>query len=105
MQNPQNFGQQPVNAPPAAGQNKTLAIVSLISGIAGLTICCGWFLPSLLGVVLGFMAKGKASQNPSEYGGAGLALGGIITGAIGIVGGIVAWIFYVFYFAAMMQNM
>ncbi len=105
MQNPQNFGQQQFTPPASTGQNKTLAIVSLISGIAGLTICCGWFLPSLLGVVLGFMAKGKANQNPAEYGGSGLAMGGIITGAIGIVGGIIAWIIYVFYFAAIMANM
>jgi hypothetical protein len=103
MQNPQNFGQQ--FTPPAAGQNKTLAIISLISGIAGLTICCGWFLPSLLGLVLGFMARGKATSNPGEYGGAGLAMGGIITGAIGIIGGIIAWIVYVFYFAAIMASM
>jgi len=103
MQNPQY---QPGSAAPAAGgQNKTLAIISLVAGILGLTICCGWFLPSLLGVVLGFMAKGKANQNPGEYGGAGLATGGIITGALGIIGGIVAWILYVFYFAAIMATM
>jgi hypothetical protein len=94
----------PVSAAPA-GQNKTLAIVSLVSGILGLTICCGWFLPSLLGVILGFMARSKANQNPAEYGGGGLATAGLITGALGIVGGIVVWIVYVFYFAAIMATM
>lgn len=93
------------SAPAGAGQNKTLAIVSLVAGIAGLTICCGWFLPSLLGVILGFMARSKANQNPAEYGGGGLATAGLVTGVIGIVGGIVAWIVYVFYFAAIMANM
>jgi Domain of unknown function (DUF4190) len=101
MQNPQNFGQPP--AP--AGQNKTLSIISLILGIAGLTICCGTFLPSLLGVILGFMGRSKANSNPSEYGGAGLALGGIITGAIGLIGGVIAWIVYFFWLAAFMANM
>jgi len=83
--------------PPVAGvegQNKTLAIVSLVSGILGLTICCGGLLPSLVALVTGFMAKGKASQNPGEYGGSGLAMGGIITGAIGLVGGIIFLVVY-----------
>ena len=91
--------------PPAAGQNKTLAIISLVCGILGLTLCCGWFLPSLLGLVLGFMAKSKAGQLPAQYGGAGLAMGGIITGALGLLGGIVVWIVYIFYFAAIMASM
>jgi len=101
MQNPQNFGQ----APAPAGQNKTLSIIALILGIAGLTICCGTFLPSLLGVILGFMGRSKANSNPSEYGGAGLALGGIITGAIGLIGGVIAWIVYFFWLAAFMASM
>lgn len=97
----------PMPPPPgaAAGQSKVLAIVSLVSGIAGLTICCGSFIPSLVGLVLGFMARGKANSNPAEYGGAGLAMGGIITGALGLVGGVIAWIVYVFYFAAIMATM
>ncbi|HEX6279669.1 MAG TPA: DUF4190 domain-containing protein [Pyrinomonadaceae bacterium] len=103
MQNPQY---QPGSGLPAAGgQNKTLAIVSLVAGILGLTLCCGWFLPSLLGLILGFMARSKANQNPAEYGGGGLATGGIITGALGLVGGVVVWILYVFYFAAIMASM
>jgi hypothetical protein len=100
MQNPQNFG-----APAAAGQNKTLSIIALILGIAGLTICCGTFLPSLLGVILGFMGRSKATSDPSQYGGAGLALGGIITGAIGLIGGVIFWIVYIFWFAAIMASM
>ena len=101
MQNPQNFGQ----APAPAGQNKTLSIIALVLGIAGLTICCGTFLPSLLAVILGFMGRSKANQDPAQYGGAGLALGGIITGAIGLLGGVIAWIVYVFWFAAIMASM
>ena len=91
--------------PPAAGQNKTLAIVSLVCGILGVTICCGGFLPSLVGLILGFMARSKANGDPAHYGGSGLALGGIITGAIGLIGGLVVWIVYVFYFAAVMSQM
>ena len=91
--------------PAAAGQNKTLAIISLVAGILGLTLCCGTFLPSIIGLILGFMARGKANSDPAHYGGAGLALGGLITGALGLVGGIIVWIVYVLYFAAIMASM
>ncbi|HJS52075.1 MAG TPA: DUF4190 domain-containing protein [Pyrinomonadaceae bacterium] len=86
MQNPQNFGQ---SAPPAAGgQSQTLAIISLIVGI--LSLCCGYtFIVPIIAIVLGFMARGKANNDPANYGGAGLALGGIITGAIALVLGVV----------------
>jgi hypothetical protein len=108
MQNPQNFGQQPYSPPPASGggQNSTLAIISLICGILGMTVCCGSFVVSLVAVILGFMARGKASSDPSNYGGAGLALGGIITGAIGLLGSLIVIVLYFFGFAAsLMQNM
>ena len=75
------------------GQNKTLAIISLVSGIASL-ICCSWFLPGIAAVVLGVIARGKAKSNPAEYGGAGMALAGIITGSISIVMGIIVLILY-----------
>jgi len=54
--------------PAAAGQNKTLAIISLVCGILGITLCCGTFLPSLVGLILGFMARGKANSDPVHYG-------------------------------------
>lgn len=95
----------PVSAGPQ-GQNKTLAIVSLVAGILGLTLCCGTLLPSLLGIVLGIMARGKANSDPASYGGSGLALGGIITGVIGLLAGI-AYLIFVFFLGGMqmiMQN-
>lgn len=94
----------PVSAP--AGQNKTLAIVSLVAGILGLTICCGGFLPNVLAIVLGFMAKGKATSDPANYGGRGLAVGGIITGVLGLLGTIALWIFAIFFngMAILMQG-
>ncbi len=81
----------PFQPPPAGteGQNKTLAIVSLVLGILGVTICCGGLLPSIAAIVLGFMARGKISSDPAQYGGSGLAMGGIITGVLGLVLGIV----------------
>lgn len=102
MQNPQNFGQ---NAAGSGGQSSTLAIVSLVCGILGLTLCCGTFIVPLVAVITGFMARGKANSDPANYGGAGLALGGLITGALGLVGGVILWIVYFFYFAAIMASM
>lgn len=78
MQNPQY---QPGSGIPAGGQNQTLAIVSLVLGIASIIFCAGLTGPPAL--ITGIMAKKKATNNPAEYGGAGLALGGIITGILG----------------------
>jgi hypothetical protein len=78
----------PFQPPVAGGQNQTLAIVSLVCGVLSL-LCCAWFLPGIAAVVLGFMAKSKADQNPAEYGGRGMALAGMITGGISIVLGII----------------
>jgi hypothetical protein len=93
----QEIGQNTPFQPPAAGtgQNQTLAIVSLVLGILSL-LCCAWFLPGIAAVVLGFMAKNKAENNPDQYGGRGLALGGIITGGISVILGIIVVILYVF---------
>ncbi|HEY0461101.1 MAG TPA: DUF4190 domain-containing protein [Pyrinomonadaceae bacterium] len=77
----------------SGGQNQTMAIISLVLGILSI-FCCGWILPGIGAVVLGFMAKSKAEQNPAEYGGRGLALGGIITGGISLLLGVIVIILY-----------
>ncbi len=93
---------------PAAqgGQSSTLAIISLVAGILGLTVCCGGILPNVLAIVLGFMAKNKATNDPANFGGRGLAVGGIITGVLGLLGTIALWIFVIFFngMAILMQG-
>ena len=87
----QEIGQNtPFQPPPAgnAGPNQTLAIVSLVTGILS-CLCCFSILTGPAAIVMGFMAKNKISQNPNEFGGGGLALGGMITGAVGTLIGIV----------------
>ena len=69
------------SAPAAAGQNKTLAIVSLVLGILSIP-CCSVFIIGLAAVVTGFIAKSKADNNPNEYGGRTFALIGIGIGAL-----------------------
>ena len=88
---PQGWGNQglgqntPFNAPPTPGvgqgQNNTLAIISLVTGILGL--CCGLLGP--VGFITGYIAKNNADQNPQMYGGRGLALAGMIIGGIATV--------------------
>ncbi|MEO5858836.1 MAG: DUF4190 domain-containing protein [Pyrinomonadaceae bacterium] len=103
MQNPQY---QPGSGIPAAsGQNQTLAIVSLVSGILGLTLCCGLLIPSVVAVVTGFMARSKASNDPANFGGAGLALGGLIAGGIGVIGNLIVLAYVILNFAVLAAMM
>lgn len=106
-QNQEIGSNTPFQPPPAGteGQNKTLAIVSLVAGILGITVCCGGIIPSLVAIITGFMARGKANSNPAEFGGGGLALGGIITGVIGLLGGIVVLILWGLGMMANLANM
>jgi uncharacterized membrane protein len=92
-------------APAAGGQNKTLALVSLIAGI--LSLCC-WISPltGLVAVITGFMGMKKANNDPANYGGKGMAIAGLILGALFFLLGIAYWIFILFFNGlAMLQNM
>lgn len=96
----QPFGGEPLqpSAVAPAGQNNTLAMVSLGAGILG--FLCLPFIGSIVAIITGFMQKGKIKSNPAEYGGAGLAKAGTILGfvalalyALGIIGYIVLIMF------------
>ncbi len=105
----QEIGSNTPFQPPMAGmegQNKTLAIVSLVLGILGMTVCCGGLLPSIAAIITGVMARGKVNENPAEYGGSGMAMGGLITGVIGLILGIIVIILQVVLgvFSAAMNN-
>ncbi len=94
----QEIGQNTPFQPPVAGQgqNKTLAIVSIVCGILSL-LCCFSVVTGPAGIVTGVMGKKNAEQNPNEFGGRSLALGGIITGAIGTLLFIVLFVLQVFF--------
>lgn len=104
-QNQEIGSNTPFQPPPtgAGGENKTLAIISLVTGILSL-LCCGWFIPGIAAIVMGFIARGKATSDPAQYGGAGLALGGMITGGISLVLGVIVVILYMLGFAASLMN-
>lgn len=64
---------------------KGLAIASLVVGIFSiLTLgCLG--VGALTGVVLGIVALRRATGSPQQYGGKGLAIGGIVTSGLGLL--------------------
>lgn len=78
----QEIGQNTPFQPPVAGggENQTLAIISLVLGIVGIVFCQ---ITGPIALITGYMARKKATENPAEYGGSGLAMAGIITGIIG----------------------
>lgn len=93
-QNQEIGSNTPFQPPPAGvgGQNKTLAIVSLVVGILSVFCCSSIFLVGIGAIVTGFMARSKATSDPAQYGGSGLALAGIILGAVSLLFGAVYWI-------------
>lgn len=63
-----------------AGPKRTLSILSLVAGLISF-VCCGGLLFGAAGIILGVMARKREPE------GKGLAMAGIITGAIGAVTG------------------
>lgn len=60
-------------------ESKGMAIASLVCGILSVTCCCGGWLPSILAIIFGIISKNRKKDNN------GMALTGIILGAIGLV--------------------
>jgi len=66
-------------------QRQALAITSLVLGIASWPLVCAFglgILTAVVGIVCGIVALVKASRDPQQYGGKGLAIGGLATGGI-----------------------
>ena len=72
--------------PSAVPANNSKATASLILGVLSL-FCCGFVL-GVVAIVLGVLARGEIERSQGLQGGSGLALAGIITGALGILSGI-----------------
>jgi hypothetical protein len=92
---PSGWTPPPPPQPFAAGQGQAngLAIGSLVCG--ALSILCLGFLLGIPAIIMGFMQLKKISADPANYGGKGLAIGGIVTGAIGTLLsllGVIIWI-------------
>ncbi len=90
----QNIGANTPFQPPVAagfGQDKTLAIVSLVCGILSLT-CCGP-VTGIAALITGYMAKNNVDANPQQYDGRGMAIAGMIMGGISLVLTVLYFIF------------
>jgi|SRR3954449_330977 uncharacterized protein DUF4190 len=59
-----------------------MAYASMILGIVGLVACP--LLPSILALVFGTMARSEIDRSGGQLGGSGIALTGLILGAIGV---------------------
>ena len=98
----QEIGQNTPFQPPPAGTetpSKTLAVVALVLGIISILPCCG-FLGGIPAVIIGLIARSRAKNDPANYTGGGLALGGIITGIIGTILSIVLTILQLMMYGA-----
>jgi hypothetical protein len=62
-------------------QQNTLAIVSLVCGV--LSILCFGLLTGIPAIVTGYMQMNKIKTDPVNFGGRGLAIGGMASGALG----------------------
>jgi hypothetical protein len=74
----QNF----YNSAPSSPPNSSMAIVSLVAGILGLTIVPT--LGSIVAVITGIMAKNEIRTSRGTLSGEGMAKAGVILGWIGI---------------------
>jgi hypothetical protein len=73
------YQQQQYQSYQTSKQKSGLAIASLVLGILG----C--FFTSPIGLILGIVAMVKANRHPSEYGGKGLAIAGIVLNGLGLL--------------------
>ncbi len=67
---------QPVPYPTLGKRTNGLAIAALVCGIGGFF----FFIPAVLGIVFGFVARSQIRQSNGTQGGEGLAMAGIIVG-------------------------
>ena len=67
--------------------NQTLPTVSLVLGVLALllTCCFGGFPLGLAALITGFLGMKNVNDDPSKYGGRGLAIGGFALGIISIL--------------------
>lgn len=75
-------------ANPFQAQDKTLPTISLVLGILGMVFfCCYGGIPFGVGALItGFIGMNNVNKNPTQYGGKGLAIAGMVMGAISFFG-------------------
>ncbi len=88
---PPQYGAPVPGLPGSQPKTSGKAIAALVTGLVGLlTFCCGFLVvTSIVGLVLGFMARKEIAASGGQLKGDGMALTGIITGVLGILSFIV----------------
>ena len=81
-----NYPQNPNYYPPAALPTSNMAVISLISGILGLSMFP--VIGSIIAIITGQSARGETRANPPRASGDGLATAGIIMGWVGVALGV-----------------
>ena len=77
----------PPPAYPVVAQ-QSLAVASLVLGIVSITVgwCCSFgILTAPIALILGIVSLVQIKNDPTKYGGKGLAIGGVIMGGVYIV--------------------
>jgi hypothetical protein len=77
-----------MDAPTPPAKTSGLAITSLVFGILGLLLCCCGLL-GIPAVITGHIARGRINASGGTVSGGGMALAGLITGYLAILGTIV----------------
>jgi hypothetical protein len=86
----QNQMYSPPSAYARGGQDQTLPIVSVVLGVLGLVfICCyGGFPFGIAAIITGYLGLNNTNKNPMRYGGRGMAIAGLILGAVSLLTGL-----------------
>lgn len=86
------YGPQPYGPPAGWGyagppRNDRQAVTSLVLGILSTTLCIGWIgaIMAIAALITGFSARNRITRSNGTLTGAGLALAGMICGAVGFV--------------------
>lgn len=85
------YGPTPAYTGPAAGSGQktnVLAIVSLVTGILAVLTCGGCGVLSIGAIVCGVLGRNQIKASNGLEQGDGMALAGLITGAVGLVLGL-----------------
>ncbi|MFT4126407.1 MAG: DUF4190 domain-containing protein [Gordonia sp. (in: high G+C Gram-positive bacteria)] len=83
-------GGYPLVTPP---KTNGMAIGSLIASCVGMALCC-FGIPSIVGIVLGVLARKQIAESNGTETGDGMALAGLILGVVALIPGIVFWVLY-----------
>jgi len=90
-----NFG--PMNAGMRPPPSTALALAAMVCGILsipGMFLCYSGVFFGIAGIAMGIVARKRVRANPDIFGGDGLALAGIVCGAIGIALTVASVAFY-----------